>query len=329
MAADTGVDEDDLTVLDSGTADVEAAGCVVARPAPGSDAGFELLLVHRPRAVDRGPDWGWPKGKLEHGEHPTTAAVRETEEETGVRAHLGAPLPVQRYTLPDGRSKRVRYWSARLEPGEQASTPVPDEVDETAWCTPDQARELLTYPADRAVLDDALAAEPLRPTWPLIVVRHARAVKRSDWAGGEADRPLLDRGHSQSRDLAPVLASFDVRRIVTSPWARCVQTVLPLAELTDLPVTEEDGLTEDAHENDPAAAVEVLRGLLAEGGGSVVCSHGPVLPSLQELLAAQDDDAARRDSELLPKLGKGELVVAHVAGYGEGAVVVAAERHRA
>lgn len=314
--------------VDPAAADVEAAGCVVTRRAAGTAAGFELLLVHRPPAHDRGADWGWPKGKLEHGEHPTTAAVRETAEETGVATHLGPPLPPQRYDLPDGRSKRVRYWLARLETGQSASTPFPDEVDEVAWCSPDRARELLTYPADVAVLDDALGLDPLRATWPLVVLRHAKAVRRADWDGTETDRPLLDRGHAQSRDLAPVLASFDVRRIVSSPWARCLQTVLPLAELTDLPVLEEDGLTEAAHGEDQDAGTAVLRGLLAAGGGSVVCSHGPVLPSLLALTAGHDADPVRRDVEILPRLSKGELVVAHVAGHGENAVVVAAERHR-
>lgn len=315
--------------VDAGAADVEAAGCVVARPAAGGAGGPELLLVHRPAAVGRGADWGWPKGKVEPGEHPTTAAVRETEEETGVRTHLGPPVRPQRYDLPDGRTKRVRYWLARLQPGESASTPFPDEVDEVAWCSPERARELLTYPADVEVLEEALALGPLRPTWPLVVLRHAKAVKRADWDGAEADRPLLDRGHAQARDLAPVLASFDLRRIVSSPWSRCLQTVLPLAELTGLPVLEEDGLTEAAHVQDPDAGAAVLRGLLALGGGSVVCSHGPVLPGLLELTAGHDEDPARREAELLPKLAKGELVVAHVAGHGEGAVVVAAERHRA
>lgn len=322
---DTGPFEDEW--VDTGAADVEAAGCLVTRPAAGP-AGFELLLVHRPPAADRGADWGWPKGKLEHGEHPTTAAVRETAEETGVVTHLGPPLSPQRYDLPDGRSKRVRYWLARLEPGQSASTPFPDEVDEVAWCSPDHARDLLTYPADVAVLDDALGLEPLRATWPLVVLRHAKAVRRSDWNGTEADRPLLDRGHDQSRDLAPVLASFDVRHIVSSPWARCLQTVLPLAELTDLPVLEEDDLTEAAHAVDADAGPAVLRGLLAAGGGAVVCSHGPVLPGLLDLVAGHDADAPRRERELLPRMAKGELVVAHVAGHGENAVVVAAERHR-
>ena len=327
--ADAGAGPSEEEFVDLGAADVEAAGCVVARPDATGSGGFDLLLVHRPPTAERGADWGWPKGKLEPGEHPTTAAVRETEEETGVRTHLGPPLRPQRYVLPDGRSKRVRYWLARLEPGESASTPFPDEVDEVAWCSPERARELLTHAADVEVLDGALALGPLRPTWPLVVLRHAKAVKRDDWDGTEADRPLLDRGHAQARDLAPVLAAFDLRRIVSSPWSRCLQTVLPLAELTGLPVLEEDGLTEAAHGQDPGAGAAVLRGLLAAGGGSVVCSHGPVLPSLQGLAADHDHDPARRAGELLPKLAKGELVVAHLAGHGEGAVVVAAERHRA
>ena len=323
---------------DHGGADVEAAGCVVVRPVRGAtDAGpaVEVLLVHRPAKATRPADWSWPKGKLEDGEHPAVAAVCETGEETGVRVHLSVPLPVQRYRVADGsggtRSKRVRYWLARPGRGESEETPEPGEIDDTAWVSPARAAELLTYPDDVALLRAALGTAltgggPPAATWPLVVLRHARAVRRSDWPGEEAARPLLDRGHAQSRDLAPLLACFDLRQVVTSPWARCVQTVLPAAELADLPVAEEDALTEAGHALDEEQAAQVVTGLLAEGGGAVVCSHGPVLPTLQAVLAGHaDPDLAR--AELLPKLGKGEFVLAHLSGRGSTARVVAAERH--
>ncbi|WP_432523853.1 NUDIX hydrolase [Kineococcus sp. SYSU DK006] len=331
----------------SGPVDVEAAGCVVVRPARGGAAGgdaaggaVEVLLVHRPRTATRAPDWSWPKGKLDEQEHPAVAAVRETAEETGVRVHLGVPLPEQRYAVSGGRRKRVRYWLARPVPAgrgggpDPAPDPVldvepagPEEVDETAWVSPQRARELLTYPDDADLLAAALPGDALPPpTWPLVVLRHARAVKRADWAGEEGVRPLLERGHAQSRALAPLLVCFDVRSLVTSPWARCVQTVLPAAELAAAPVVVEDPLTEAAHARDPRAAADVVAGLLAEGGGVVVCSHGPVLPTLQAVVAAHAGTEQVRGA-LTGRLAKGELVVAHVSGRGSAARVVAAERH--
>ncbi|PRY11137.1 NUDIX hydrolase [Kineococcus rhizosphaerae] len=311
--------------------DVEAAGCVVVRA---GEQGPEVLLVHRPTTATRTADWSWPKGKLDRlddgWEHPAVAAVRETAEETGVRVHLGVPLPEQRYEIAGGLRKRVRYWLAH--PAGPADPEVfepadPGEITGTGWFTLDAARDRLSYPADVQTLDAALPGGELPiPTWPLVVLRHARAVKRSDWSGGEAVRPLLEAGHAQSRDLAPLLGCFDVRALVTSPWARCVQTVLPAAELTGLPVEEEPALTEDAFRADADAATDVVRALLDAGRAVVVCSHGPVLPALQAVLAERSDRAGVR-RRVGAKLDKAALVVGHVTGSGAGARLVAVERH--
>ena len=64
---------------------VDAAGGVVVRDG-------RVLLVHRPRY----DDWSLPKGKLDPGESFEEAALREVEEETGLRCRLGRELPVDR-----------------------------------------------------------------------------------------------------------------------------------------------------------------------------------------------------------------------------------------
>ena len=61
---------------------IEAAGGVVVRDG-------QVALVHRPRY----DDWTLPKGKLDPGESFEEAALREVEEETGLRAHLVRELP--------------------------------------------------------------------------------------------------------------------------------------------------------------------------------------------------------------------------------------------
>jgi CYTH domain-containing protein/8-oxo-dGTP pyrophosphatase MutT (NUDIX family) len=112
-----------------------------------------VLLVHRPRY----DDWSLPKGKLDAGEDWIDAALREVQEETGVRAEPGDELEPVRYTDPKGRPKIVRYW--RMTPTEIPEFEPNDEVDEVAWLTPDEAAERLTYPHDvellRAVGSDA------------------------------------------------------------------------------------------------------------------------------------------------------------------------------
>src|SRR5205807_797013 len=95
-------------------------------------------------------DWSFPKGKLDPGEHPARAAVRETLEETGIRARLGRRLPTARY-FAGCRAKHVRYWAARAISGSFAPN---DEVDRLAWLPVDEAGDVLDRPEDVRILDD-------------------------------------------------------------------------------------------------------------------------------------------------------------------------------
>ena len=117
---------------------VRAAGGLVARDG-------RVLLVHRPRY----DDWTFPKGKATPGEPDEACALREVEEETGLRCALGDELPATHYVDAKGREKRVRWWRMRPLDGEF----VPgDEVDEIRWLTPEEAASLLSYPGDLALL---------------------------------------------------------------------------------------------------------------------------------------------------------------------------------
>ena len=101
--------------------------------------------MHRPRH----DDWSLPKGKLGPGEEWASAALREVEEETGLRCELGEELGSVRYRDRKGRPKRVRWWRMRPLGGEF----VPgDEVDELRWLAPAEALELLDYEQDRELV---------------------------------------------------------------------------------------------------------------------------------------------------------------------------------
>jgi 8-oxo-dGTP diphosphatase len=122
---------------------VQAAGGVVYRR--DGDGSLEVLLVHRPRY----DDWTLPKGKLHRGESHEDGALREVEEETGIRCELGRELPSSRYRDQKGRPKVVRYWTMR--PLDGAFEPH-HEVDDARWLPLDDADAELTYDRDRQIL---------------------------------------------------------------------------------------------------------------------------------------------------------------------------------
>ena len=128
--------------------EVAAAGGVITRAGSGGPA---VAVVYRPDY----DDWTLPKGKLDPGESFEQAALREVEEETGLRCELGEPCGETRYEDSKGRSKLVRYWLMTPVEGEFQPN---DEVDELRWLTPDDARALLTYERDGALLARALSA---------------------------------------------------------------------------------------------------------------------------------------------------------------------------
>jgi 8-oxo-dGTP diphosphatase len=117
---------------------IRAAGGLVLREG-------RVLLVHRPRY----DDWTLPKGKLDADESWEAAALREVEEEAGVRCRLVRELPAVEYEAK-GRPKRVRYWL--MEVADDPGFAPNDEVDEVRWLPSEEALALLTYERDRELV---------------------------------------------------------------------------------------------------------------------------------------------------------------------------------
>ena len=125
---------------------VRAAGGVVLRGGKHGKGAPRILLVHRPRY----DDWSLPKGKAEAGERLQDTALREVQEETGLACRLGPEVGRTRYRDARGRQKVVRYWL--MEPMAEAEFEPNDEVDEVAWCSPEEAAAILSYDHDQRLV---------------------------------------------------------------------------------------------------------------------------------------------------------------------------------
>ena len=262
---------------------VRAAGAVLWRP--GTGAAPEVAVVHRPRY----DDWSLPKGKLDPGETSAHAAVREVREETGFGCVLSGFLGRVHYEVPGpgGRTgKRVDYFTARAGDGDFAPN---DEVDELVWVALPKARELLSYPQDRQVLDE-FAALPDDPVT-VLLVRHAKAGRRAEFDGDDALRPLSGTGRRQRDALHSWLPLFGPERVYSAPRVRCEETVRPVAAGLGIEVAVEPLLSEEGYKADPEAAVHRFLRIAAGSGTAVVCSQGGVIPDLVARLARSAERA--------------------------------------
>ena len=103
----------------------------------------------------------------------------------------------------------------------------------------------------------------------MLLIRHARAGKRSEWHGDDRRRPLDERGRRQAVALVDELAPFPIERILSSPYTRCVQTIEPIAAQRGLEIELRSELGEE-RQHDAGAAL--ARGLAGEP--VALCVHG-------------------------------------------------------
>ena len=103
----------------------------------------------------------------------------------------------------------------------------------------------------------------------VVLLRHAWAGKRDEWDGDDRARPLDSRGWEQARALPEQLRAVGVRRAVSSPYVRCVQTLEPLG----LPIEVDERLAEGASRDEACEALASLE-------DAVACTHGDVVEAV-------------------------------------------------
>lgn len=245
---------------------VRAAGGLIFRKT--AKGNLKILVAHRPKY----DDWSLPKGKADKGETPEETALREVLEETGYRCRIVTSIGTTRYRITSG-IKEVNWYAMR---------PLPDspgfkknsEIDEIKWVSRKTARKVLDYENDRDLVGGS-DLKKISQTGTLYLLRHGAAGERADWEGDDNKRPLTKKGKKQADALAKSLRDADIERIVSSPAARCIQSVKPLAKAIGVKVEVEEALAEGP---DIDAAYNLIHDLV--GNNTVVSSHGDVIPAV-------------------------------------------------
>jgi phosphohistidine phosphatase SixA len=225
----------------------------------------------------------------------------------------------------------VYYWSAEVDAHalETARFRPNDEIAALEWVSLSKARNRLTYPHDVDIIDSF--AERWRAgrarTFAIIVVRHGKAVPQEAWDGSDASRPLLQRGTAQAASIAPGIAAYRPEKIFTSDAVRCVATITPLADLTDLKPKQTPGISQDAYESDAAGIGELLEKRMKSKTTVVLCSHGPVIPEIVREVAGLTNTPFTTDFASMGALATGEFSVIHVSAQHPKSGVVALETH--
>jgi phosphohistidine phosphatase SixA len=113
-----------------------------------------------------------------------------------------------------------------------------------------------------------------------LLLRHADAGVRADWAGIDDWRGLTRLGWEQAEEVAARLGGLPLRRVLSSPSLRCRQTVVPLARGLVLDVEPQPELAINA---DPDRLLSLLRD--PETASAVLCTHRETLEALFRNLA--------------------------------------------
>jgi 8-oxo-dGTP pyrophosphatase MutT (NUDIX family)/phosphohistidine phosphatase SixA len=303
---------------------VYAAGGVVWRIVEDK---LRVLVIHRTRYRDL----TLPKGKVDPGEMLAETAAREIFEETGIRVALGVPVGVSRYRLPSKRQKIVHYWAAEAtEDAIRASAFVPNkEIAALEWVTPKKALARLSYPVDVEILETfmKLVGEGVLRTFPIIALRHAKAIDRDDWDEEDAARPLSSRGKKQAASIVGPLQAFGARKIISSPAVRCVKTVVPLSAALGRKITTTDLISQDSWEAGDSDARTLVGRRVRARKSTVLCTHGPVLPEILTEIALATGTLRGSYLGSASALEPAAFSVVHLSVDNPGSGIVAIETH--
>lgn len=99
--------------------------------------GVEVLIGRRKPSGRHPLKWEFPGGKVEAGEQPRAALVRELREELGIDADIGEEIERYDFAYVPGRTTRLTFFRVHAYAGE------PENLDfaEIAWVRRDRLAE--------------------------------------------------------------------------------------------------------------------------------------------------------------------------------------------
>lgn len=206
--------------------------------APVLAAGGIVLRQSRPPLIAvrlrKCNDWVLPKGKLDDGETPRDAAMREVWEETGHDVAVHEFLGTLAYDA-GGRAKIVHYW--RMESSGEPSRDLTDDVRAVDWLPLDAAVERLSRDHERAFLANV---------GPLALESARRSRDRKPQA---ADKQLPDKRRRRTHAPKPA---------ISPPMAPSLGDVTAMERITEREIMERDVIERNVDERAPRAELDAL-----------------------------------------------------------------------
>lgn len=137
-----------MTEIRAGTVDVY----VIRKAEPE----WRVLVLQRASTTRCPHSWETVHGRIEEGEHPDDAAVRELREETGLAPSALYSITVNPFYLARRRTVELAIVFAAFvaEPGEVA---LGEEHQRSEWLRVEEAAKRFTWPREKAALRDIVA----------------------------------------------------------------------------------------------------------------------------------------------------------------------------
>jgi 8-oxo-dGTP diphosphatase len=192
-----------------------------------------------------------------------------------------------------------------------------------------KAMKKLTYEHDVDILEnfDSLYESGRARTFPVIFLRHAKAMPAEAWDGPDHTRPLLHKGLTQAKKVARGILAFGPVKVISSTAARCIATVEPLLEKGQLELKTSAGISQDSYESKGTKAFAAVEKRVSKRQGAVLCSHGPVLPQLVSAAAEIGHGGSSKSLQKAASLNVGSFSVIHFSRETPTPQIVAVETH--